>query len=93
MQESKMAKAISTFINDNGDRVEPGAEVWAAPERAAVLRKLGLIDDSPALPPWQHPVIVAAAAAPKPPAPRVTIVPTKARQGRHGSGRRLVLSL
>ena len=82
-----MAKAIQAFIDDAGQRIEPGDEVWAAHERLLVLRRLGLVDDLPPASPWTHPAVVAAAAAPKP-QPRVTLA-----KGRAGSGRRLALSL
>ncbi len=94
-----MAKAVREFINDSGELVPIGAEVWAAPERLLVLRRLGLVDDTPALPPWQRPAVIAAAAAPPRPDPIITplkpIVPSRTSKptGRAGNGRRLVLSM
>ena len=86
-----MAKALCSFVDDNGQLIMPGDEVFSSPGRLLCLVKFGLINDEPASPPWKHPAVVAAAAAPKP-EPRVTIVPrTKSREG--SRGRRLILAL
>ena len=82
-----MAKAIQAFIDDSGEPVQPGDEFGRRTERLLVLRRLGLVDDSPPALPWTRP----RPAEPEPkPEPRVT---RAKRQGRPGSGRRLVLSL
>ena len=52
-----MAKAIQAFIDDSGEAVQPGDEVWAAHERLLVLRRLGLVDDSPPALPWTAPPV------------------------------------
>jgi hypothetical protein len=65
-----MPKALKPFIDDFGDLMQPGDEVVAAPERARVLQRLGVVDDtSPGRPRW-------AAAAPEPeplPLPSVAV--------------------
>ena len=63
-----MPKALKPFIDDFGDLMQPGDEVVAAPERARVLQRLGLVDDAPpGRPRW-------AAAAPEPePLPSVAV--------------------
>jgi hypothetical protein len=71
-----MPKALLTFTDDYGDPVQPGDV--AAPERARVLQRLGLVDDSP---PGRRRWPATVPDVPEPPAPSVAITRSVSGQG------------